>query len=102
LERQNGWQVCGEAADGREGIAKAQQLTPDLVVIDLSMPVMNGLDAARELKRLMPSVPLLMFTTFETCYLKQEALSAGIGIIVSKSESIQALVNGIQTMLEPL
>jgi DNA-binding NarL/FixJ family response regulator len=50
LERQRGWEVCGEAADGREAIEKAQQLKPDLVVLDLSMPVMNGLEAARELK----------------------------------------------------
>jgi chemotaxis response regulator CheB len=44
LERQAGWEVCGEAADGREGIEKAQQLKPDLIVLDLAMPVMNGLE----------------------------------------------------------
>lgn len=58
LEQQDGWEVCGEAADGREAIEKAQQLKPDLIVLDLSMPVMNGLEAARVLKGLFPSLPL--------------------------------------------
>jgi DNA-binding NarL/FixJ family response regulator len=56
--------VCGEATNGREAIAKALELHPNLIVLDLSMPVMNGLDAARELKRLMPDVPLLMYSLF--------------------------------------
>jgi DNA-binding NarL/FixJ family response regulator len=63
------------------------------------MPVMNGLDAARELTRLLPSVPLLMFTNFETARLKQEALSAGISTLVSKSESVGVLISGLQALL---
>ncbi len=51
--------VCGEAENGREAIEKAQELRPDLIVLDLSMPVMNGIDAARVLRRLMPAVPLI-------------------------------------------
>ena len=70
LERNKGWEVCGEAANGREAVAKAQQLKPDLVVLDLSMPVMNGLEAARELKRLLPSMPLLLFTNYGTDYVQ--------------------------------
>jgi len=57
LEWQKGWEVCGEAANGRDGIETAQRLKPDLVLLDFSMPVMNGLEAARELKRLLPYVP---------------------------------------------
>ena len=91
LADQDGWEICGEAANGREAIQKAQQLKPDVIVLDLSMPVMNGLDAARELTRLAPSVPLLMFTNFETARLKQEALSAGVRTLVSKSESVGVL-----------
>jgi YesN/AraC family two-component response regulator len=53
--------MCGEAENGREAIEKAQQSHPDLIVLDLSMPVMNGLDAARVLKRLMPTLPLIMY-----------------------------------------
>jgi DNA-binding NarL/FixJ family response regulator len=99
LERQDGWEVCGEAANGREGIEKALRLKPDVIVLDLAMPVMNGLDAARELTRLVPWVPLLMFTNFETPRLKQEALSAGVSTLVSKSESVGVLISGLQALL---
>jgi len=88
LEEEDGWEVCGEAANGREAIEKARQLTPDVIVLDLAMPVMDGLQAARELTQILPAVPLLMFTNFESTCLKQEALSAGISALVSKSESI--------------
>ena len=100
LERHKGWKVCGEAADGVEGIAKAQELKPDLVLLDFSMPVMNGLVAARELKRLLPSVPVLMFTNYGTDYLEKEALSAGVRAVVSKSDSVE-LVSSIQRLLGP-
>ena len=99
LERHDDWQVCGEAADGREGIEQAQKLVPDLVVLDFSMPVMNGLEAARELKRLMPSVLLVMFTNYGTDYLEKESLSAGVNAMVSKSDS-KTLVSSIQALLE--
>jgi DNA-binding NarL/FixJ family response regulator len=100
LEQQEGWEVCGEAIAGREAIEKAERLKPDLVVFDLSMPVMNGLEAARELKRLFPSLPLVMFTTFDTLQLTKEVLSAGVRAIVSKSEPA-GLVGEIQALLEP-
>jgi len=102
LGREAGWEVCGEASNGREGVEKAQQLRPNLIVLDLSMPVMNGLDAARELTRLLPSVPLVMFTNFETTHLKREASSAGINAIVSKDAPIGALISSIQALLEPV
>jgi CheY-like chemotaxis protein len=63
----------GEAADGREAIEKAQRLKPDLIVLDLSMPVMNGLEAARELQRLLPSLP--------SPQLSREVLSAGVSAL---------------------
>ena len=59
FKRESDFEVCGEAENGKEAIAEALELRPDLIVLDLSMPVMNGLDAARELKRLMPTVPPL-------------------------------------------
>jgi DNA-binding NarL/FixJ family response regulator len=102
LEWQKGWEVCGEAANGRDGIEMAQRLKPDLVLLDFSMPVMNGLEAARELKHLLPTVPLLMYTNYGTNYLEKEALSAGVTAVVSKSDSVEALVSSIQAVLGPV
>ena len=92
------WRVSGEAVDGRDAVEKARQLKPDLIVLDLSMPVMNGLEAARELKRIDPSVPLVMFTTFKTDVLEKEALASGCSAVISKSESPQ-LLRGIRDLL---
>jgi two-component system, NarL family, nitrate/nitrite response regulator NarL len=93
--------VSGEASNGREAIEKAQQLKPDLVVLDFSMPVMNGLEAARELKRLLPSLPLVMFPNFTSPQLSKEVLSAGVSAVVSK-DKLEGLVHTIQALLEPV
>jgi CheY-like chemotaxis protein len=65
-----------DASDGAEAVLKAQREKPNLIILDLSMPVMNGLDAARELKILMPHVPLLMFSNHAKAIVENEALSA--------------------------
>ncbi|SRR5579872_1246396 len=82
--------VVSDAADGAEGVQKAQAEKPDLIILDLSMPVMNGLEAARKLKVLLPHVPLLMFTNSSGGIMEQEARSAGISAVVSKSGSDNA------------
>jgi DNA-binding NarL/FixJ family response regulator len=91
--------VCGEAANGKEAIEKAQELRPDLIVLDLSMPVMNGLDAARVLKRMMPTVPLIMFSEYSNAFSEQEALSAGIWALISKSEHVSVLIEKARSLL---
>jgi DNA-binding NarL/FixJ family response regulator len=87
-----GFDVCGEAENGREAIEKAQELRPDLVVMDLSMPIMNGIDTARALKRLMPTVPLIMFTVYGDVLSEEDARSAGVSAVVSKSEHVSFLI----------
>ena len=79
-------EVC-DAVDGAEGLRKAQEVHPVLIILDLTMPLMNGLEAARALKLLMPHIPLLMFTNNVGAMMEQEARSAGIYAVVSKSES---------------
>jgi two-component system, chemotaxis family, chemotaxis protein CheY len=79
--------VVSDAADGAEGVQKAQAENPDLIILDLSMPVMSGLEAARKLKVLLPHVPLLMFTNNSGGVMEQEARSAGISAVISKSGS---------------
>jgi DNA-binding NarL/FixJ family response regulator len=72
---QAGWQVCGEAGNGREAIAKAGDLHPQVVVLDLAMPEMNGITAARILKRMLPEVPLILFTMDGDVFDAEEANS---------------------------
>jgi DNA-binding NarL/FixJ family response regulator len=95
-----GWEICGEAENGREGIDKALQLFPDLIVLDLAMPVMNGFQAARELHRLLPKVPLLMYTSFSGSDIEPEALASGITAVKSKSDDIESLCGSIQELLQ--
>ncbi len=83
-----------DAANGAEGVQKAQDVKPNLIILDLSMPVMNGLDAARELKVLMPHIPLLMFTNNAAGTVEKEACRAGISGVISKSDS-----NGLKQLL---
>ena len=83
-----------DAVNGAEGVQKAQEVKPGLIILDLSMPVMNGLEAARELKVLMPHVPLLMFTNNAGRIVEHEARSAGISAVISKSD-----VDGLQQLL---
>ena len=103
LEETNGWQVCGEAVNGRDAVEKAEQLHPDLVVLDLSMPEMDGFQAARVLRRSMPNVPLILFTVFgNNKHIEEEAEAAGITAVVSKMDGVTGLVSKIQSALAPV
>jgi DNA-binding NarL/FixJ family response regulator len=99
--READFKVCAEAQNGREAVEKALQFRPDLIVLDLSMPVMNGLDAAQELKQLMPSVPLIMFTSYASPSLEAQTLMAGISALVSKSQHAAILVSTARSLLTP-
>jgi two-component system chemotaxis response regulator CheY len=99
FKREKDFEICGEAANGQEAIARALELHPDLIVLDLSMPVMNGLDAARELKRLMPTVPLIMHSAFGDVFGEQQARLIGISELVSKSQPAAILVNKARRLL---
>jgi DNA-binding NarL/FixJ family response regulator len=94
--------VCGEAENGREAIEKAQELHPDLIVLDLSMPVMNGIDAARVLRKLMPTLPLIIFSEYSDVLSEAEARSAGVSALVSKSEHVSVLVAKARALLYPV
>jgi len=84
--------VCGEAEHGRDAIEKAPSLRPDLIVIDMSMPVMNGLEAAPLLIKLLPNVWLILLTTHEFPELSGVARSAGIHAVVHKSKAVTHLI----------
>lgn len=99
FKRESDFEVCGEAENGKEAIAKAQGLHPDLIVLDLSMPVMNGFDAARVLKRLMPTVPLIMYSAFGDKVAERQARLIGISEVVSKSEHASVLIHKARGLL---
>jgi DNA-binding NarL/FixJ family response regulator len=91
--------VCGEASDGAEAIERSKQLNPDLVILDLSMPGVGRLAAARELKRIRPAVMLLMYTTFKDSTVEKEALAAGCADVISKSD-VHLLFRRIELLLK--
>ena len=98
FEREEDFNVCGDAENGREAVEMAQILHPDLILLDLSMPVMNGLDAARVLNRVMPEVPLIMYTAFSS-FTEKEARAAGISALVSKSENTSVLLGKARSLV---
>ena len=91
--------VCGEAGDGRQAIEMAQLLCPDLIVMDLSMPVMNGIEAARALRRLMPGVPIILFSEYSSAFSKEEARSAGVSALISKAEHMSVLLGKARALV---
>lgn len=99
FEERNGFLICGEAVDGMDAIEKARQLKPDLIILDFSMPVMNGLQAAAVLSREMPGVPLILFTMHTAVVTASEARSAGISAIVPKDQGSEGLVSEALTLL---
>jgi DNA-binding NarL/FixJ family response regulator len=99
FEREEDFDVCGEAENGREAVEKAQELHPDLILLDLSMPVMNGLDATRVLKRVMPEVPIVMYSAYSDSFTEKEARSAGVSALVSKSEHTSVLLSKARSFL---
>ena len=92
------FEVCGEAADGQAAIEKAQQLYPDLVLTDLSMPIMNGLEECRALKKIMPEVQVVFFTAHLDPFVEKEALSAGASAVISKSEPVATLIGKVRSL----
>ncbi len=100
FESHPSFEVCGEAENGREALEKAGQLKPDLVVLDLSMPVMSGLDAAPLLRKMLPNSALILLTAHNGPQVDQLSRAAGIQAVVPKSEAAARLVGQAQALLE--
>jgi DNA-binding NarL/FixJ family response regulator len=98
IEKNQAWEVCGEASDGRDAITRVRETAPDLVLLDFQMPVMNGLQAAREIAKCRPGVQILLCSLHISPTLVLEAQSTGIQGTVSKGESEQ-IVRGIEALL---
>ena len=96
---QEDFEVCGDAENGQEAVEMARVLLPDLIVLDLSMPVMNGIEAAGALKQLMPEIPIMVFSEYCDVLSEQEARSEGISALVSKSEPVSVLLDNARGLL---
>ena len=92
-----GWHICGQASNGREAVEMAVQQKPDVVVLDLSMPELNGLDAARRILKAMPEATVLMLTMYECEELNQAVLEAGAVACLLKSD-LQRLVKEVRSL----
>jgi len=90
---QEDFDVCGDAGNGQEAVEMAQVLRPDLIVMDLSMPVMDGIDATRALRQLTPAIPIIVFSEYSGVFSEREARAEGISALVSKAEPVSVLLD---------
>ena len=99
LETHADWQVCAEAANGLEAAQRAAELQPDIIILDLAMPEMDGLHAAREILSNNPAVPILLHTNHAFSSLALEAKKNGIREVLNKSASEQELITAVESLL---
>jgi DNA-binding NarL/FixJ family response regulator len=99
LFEREGWKVCADATDGQEAIRQAVQNRPQVVVLDLAMPVMNGLTAARILKKVVPDTHLILFSFSADLLKLEELVSAGFSAVVPKSQ-VRSLLEKAQSLVD--
>jgi DNA-binding NarL/FixJ family response regulator len=99
---QQDFEVCSEAENGKEAVEMAQFFHPDLILLDLSMPVMNGIEAACELKHLMPMVPIIVFSEYGDVFGEREARTNGISAVVSKDAQLSVLLDRARSVCYPM
>jgi two-component system response regulator NreC len=92
-------EVCGEAENGEEAVEKARVLRPDLIILDVTMPVLNGFDAAREILKILPEVPILMLSMHQHQQFVDEAKKAGVQGYVTKAQVSETLLQAVDVLL---
>jgi DNA-binding NarL/FixJ family response regulator len=98
IESQPGWHVCDEARSGREAVARTEERKPDIVVLDISMPELNGLEAARRIRKVSPNSEILILSIHYSDQLIKESLDAGVRSFVVKSDSDRDLIIALETL----
>jgi len=98
LESHPGWEICGEAADGREAVSCAQRLKPDLVLLDIAMPSLNGLDATRQILAAAPDTRVLILTMHDSEQVVREVLAVGARGFLLKSDAGRDLVAAVEAL----
>jgi DNA-binding NarL/FixJ family response regulator len=100
VENHPGWSVCGTAANGVSAILKAHELKPDLVILDLVMPMLDGLQTAAEIAKMQPNIPIVIFSVQILPELEMEAKKYGIWAMISKSADQNVLIETIERLLD--
>ena len=100
LEEETDFRVCGEAIDGSDAIDKAQNLEPDLIIFDASMPRMNGIEAAPKLKKLLPETPIILFTSHESMMHGFNPRKLGVDAVVTKDRGMFPLKESVKALLQ--
>jgi CheY-like chemotaxis protein len=95
----DGFKTCGEAENGKEGVALARRREPDVITLDLAMPVMNGLEAASELRKMFPNTPIMLFTLYADSFSTAEARKAGVDLVLTKNMPLSMLVDEAQALI---
>jgi DNA-binding NarL/FixJ family response regulator len=98
FEQRRGWLVCGEAENGAVAIERVKALKPDVVILDLAMPVMNGLEAARRIASVSPKTAMVLFTMHPSEHLVKDAKNVGIRDVVSKLDGLAALFASVESI----
>jgi DNA-binding NarL/FixJ family response regulator len=98
LESHAGWEICGEATTGREAVAKAEELKPDIVILDISMPDLNGVEAARRIRKASPNTEILVLSVHYSDQLIREIVYTGVRGYVVKSDSDRDLIIAVETL----
>ena len=95
-----GFQICGEAVDGYEAIMKAQLLKPDLIVLEVAIPRLNGVEAAPKLKKLLPKTPIILFTLHGSLLKGCDTREIGVDAVVAKDRGMSSLGENVQSLLQ--
>jgi len=98
LQQQPEWQICGEASDGREAVTKAAELNPEIVILDIGMPTLNGLEATRQILKTNPDTKVLILTLHDSDQLVQDVLNAGARGFLLKSDAARDLVAAVEAL----
>jgi DNA-binding NarL/FixJ family response regulator len=98
LQAQPDWEICGEAGDGREALEKTQKLKPDVVILDIGMPSLNGLEATRQILKVMPQTKVLILTLHDSDQVVREVLNAGARGFLLKSDAARDLVAAVEAL----
>ena len=100
FECESGFDVCGEAIDGFDAIQKAKELNPDLIILDLSMPRMSGIEAAPILKKMLPQTPIVLLTSHHRALQGYDAHAVGIDAVVAKDGGMSLLLDRVKSLLQ--